>query len=62
MELEHKKGNLRVNYSDRLVTLLKEVRLLSGLGYAIPSKIQQTAATAQKFYRHANILKQVPVV
>ena len=59
MELAHSDGKLRVHYSDRLVTLLREVRQLSAFGYTIPAKIQQTAATAAKFYKHGIILKQV---
>ena len=59
MELGHRDGKLRVHYGDKLVTLLREVRQLSSLGFTIPSKIQQTANTAQKFYRHGVILKQV---
>ncbi|XP_055895255.1 cytoplasmic dynein 2 heavy chain 1-like isoform X1 [Biomphalaria glabrata] len=59
MELNHKDGKLRVNYSDRLVTLLREVRQLSSIGFSVPAKIQQVAETAQKFYRYGVILKQV---
>ncbi|KAK7096855.1 hypothetical protein V1264_003902 [Littorina saxatilis] len=59
MELNHKDGKMRVNYSDRLVTLLREVRQLGALGFTIPSKIQNVSNTAQKFYRHGVILKQV---
>ena len=59
MELNHKDGKMRVNYSERLVTLLREVRQLGALGFTIPSKIQNVSNTAQKFYRHGVILKQV---
>lgn len=59
MELDTKNGKLRVNYGDRLVTLLREVRTLTSLGYPIPAKIQHTANVGQKFYRHGVILKQV---
>ena len=59
MELGHKDGRLRVHYSDRLVTLLREVRQLSALGFPVPSKIQHTSSIAEKFYRHAVVLKQV---
>uniref|UniRef100_A0A8C9S5I7 Cytoplasmic dynein 2 heavy chain 1 n=1 Tax=Scleropages formosus TaxID=113540 RepID=A0A8C9S5I7_SCLFO len=59
MELDHVDGKLKIQYSDRLVTLLREVRQLSALGFAIPAKIQQAANTADKFYRQALILKQV---
>ncbi|XP_036005544.1 cytoplasmic dynein 2 heavy chain 1 isoform X1 [Fundulus heteroclitus] len=59
MELDHVDGRLKIQYSDRLVSLLKEVRQLSALGFPIPAKIQQAANTADKFYRQAIVLKQV---
>ncbi|KAM7436007.1 Cytoplasmic dynein 2 heavy chain 1 [Porites harrisoni] len=59
MDLDHRDGKLRVHYGDRLVTLMREVRQLSALGFSVPAKIQQTASTANKFYRHGMILKQV---
>ena len=52
-------GRLKIQYSDRLVSLLREVRQLSALGFPIPAKIQQAANTADKFYRQAIVLKQV---
>ena len=59
MELSHKDGKLQVHYSDKLVTLLREVRQLAAFGFSIPSKIQNISSTAQKFYRYGVILKQV---
>lgn len=59
MELSAGDGKLHVQYSDRLVTLLREVRQLSGLGFLVPAKIQHTATTAMKFYKHAVSLKKV---
>lgn len=59
MELSHKDGKLQVHYSDKLVTLLREVRQLAAFGFSIPSKIQSISSTAQKFYRYGVILKQV---
>ena len=59
MELGHSDGKLHVHYDDKLVTLIREVRQLSGMGYAVPAKIQQTASTGRKFYKQAVILKQV---
>lgn len=61
MELNHKTGKLQVNYGDRLVTLMREVRQLSGMGFAVPAKIQHVCNTAQKFYRHGVVLKQVRI-
>uniref|UniRef100_A0A8C9YIK3 Cytoplasmic dynein 2 heavy chain 1 n=1 Tax=Sander lucioperca TaxID=283035 RepID=A0A8C9YIK3_SANLU len=59
MDLDHVDGRLKIQYSDRLVSLLREFRQLSALGFPIPAKIQQAANTADKFYRHAIVLKQV---
>ncbi len=59
MELNHSDGKLYVNYGDRLVTLLREVRQLTSLGFAIPAMIQHVSTVGQKFYRHGVILKQV---
>ncbi|XP_075274100.1 cytoplasmic dynein 2 heavy chain 1 isoform X3 [Opisthocomus hoazin] len=59
MELDHSSGTLNILYSDRLVTLLREVRQLSALGFGIPAKIQHIANSAQKFCKQAVILKQV---
>ncbi|KAI4889837.1 hypothetical protein NFI96_027314, partial [Prochilodus magdalenae] len=59
MELDHMDGKLKIHYSERLVSLLREVRQLSALGFNIPTKIHQAANTAEKFYRQAVILKQV---
>ena len=59
MELGHADGKLKVHYSERLVTLIREVRQLAALGFTIPPKIQKTADVANKFYRHGVILKQV---
>lgn len=59
MELNHSDGALKIHYSDRLVTLLREVRQLSALGFLIPAKIEQASSTAEKFCKQAVILKQV---
>ena len=59
MEFETKNNELMVSYSERLVTLMREVRQLQALGYPVAAKIQHTAAIAQKFYKHGVILKQV---
>uniref|UniRef100_A0A3Q3KJ04 Cytoplasmic dynein 2 heavy chain 1 n=1 Tax=Monopterus albus TaxID=43700 RepID=A0A3Q3KJ04_MONAL len=59
MNLDHVDGRLKIQYSDRLVILLREVRQLSALGFPIPAKIQQAANTADKFYGQAIVLKQV---
>ncbi|XP_022103094.1 cytoplasmic dynein 2 heavy chain 1-like isoform X1 [Acanthaster planci] len=59
MEFDTKNQELKVSYSERLVTLIREVRQLQALGYPVAAKIQHTAAIAQKFYKHGVILKQV---
>uniref|UniRef100_A0A914XX81 Cytoplasmic dynein 2 heavy chain 1 n=1 Tax=Panagrolaimus superbus TaxID=310955 RepID=A0A914XX81_9BILA len=59
MILEKEGRVLRVNYSDRLVRLLREVRQIQSLGYVVPAKIQQCVQTGEQFYRHGIMLKQV---
>ncbi|KIH68598.1 dynein heavy chain, region 2 [Ancylostoma duodenale] len=59
MVLEQKRGTLNVNYSDRLIKLLKEVRQLASLGLNIPSKIINCVNQGEKFYRFGVVLKQI---
>jgi dynein heavy chain 2 len=59
MDLNTKDGKLHVSYGDRLVTLVREVRLLLQRGFAVPGKIQHVAQVAEKFKLQGNILKQV---
>lgn len=58
MDLDHVDGKLKIHYSDRLSSLLREVRQLAALGFTIAAGIQQAANTADKFYRQAVVLKQ----
>lgn len=50
---------MQVNYSPRLVSLIREVRQLGALEYRIPSNIEETSEHAKKFIKHAKILEQV---
>lgn len=52
-------GVLTVNYSSRLVQLLREVRQLSELGVAVPSKIKKAAEEGERYYRFGVLLKKV---
>eukprot|EP00659_Diplonema_papillatum_P018826 gene18826-29059_t len=59
MEISKRDGRLIVNFSERLVELVREVRQLIALGYAVPAAIQKVAQDALRFYRNATVLKQV---
>ena len=59
MEIDVKTGMVRVQYSERLVTLLKEVRQLEGLEFKVPTYINDLVRDGKKFYREGVILKQV---
>ena len=59
MEVNKDDFSLRVNYSDRLVRFLREVRQLAALGFRMSPAVQRNAEVAQKFYRHGVVLKQV---
>lgn len=49
----------KVNYNSRLVTLIREVRQLTVLGYKIPVKILQIDQRAKQYYKQAKELQQV---
>lgn len=60
MEFDYQnKSVLKVNYSDKLVTLVKDARLLGELGFRIPQAILKITENAKKFYKEGVILKQV---
>ena len=59
MQLNHADGKLYVNYGDRLVSLMRETRTLTSLGFVVPQKIRHTTEVAEKFYHHGIVLKQV---
>ncbi len=46
-------GQLRVHYSDRLVSLLREVRQLAVYGFVIPAKILLIVKSAKKYAKYA---------
>jgi dynein heavy chain 2 len=52
-------GSLVVTYSERLVTLLREVRQLSELGHPISGAILKAAAEGERYYRHGVTLRKV---
>lgn len=61
MEVDMQEGIVRVNYSDKLVQLIKEVRQLCELGYrkGIPSEIHSIVETGKRFYKEALTLKSI---
>eukprot|EP01062_Namystynia_karyoxenos_P045109 TRINITY_DN3342_c0_g5_i1.p1 TRINITY_DN3342_c0_g5~~TRINITY_DN3342_c0_g5_i1.p1 ORF type:complete len:4328 (+),score=2117.78 TRINITY_DN3342_c0_g5_i1:233-13216(+) len=59
MDIAKKDGKLVVNFSERMIQLIREVRQLQALGHAIPQDIIKVAQEALKFHRHATVLKQV---
>ena len=59
MEIDHQSGLLKVQYSERLITLLREVRQLRELDFQIPQGIEKVVEDGKKFYKEGVILKQV---
>lgn len=53
MELDLNKSSLTVNYSDRLILLIREVRQLAELGLKgkVPEDIISTADQGKKYYK-----------
>lgn len=52
-------GRVQVNFSERLVQLLKEYRLFLSLGFTIPPRIREVVQQGHKFYEKAVSLKHV---
>mmetsp|Transcript_17017 Transcript_17017/g.54247 ORF Transcript_17017/g.54247 Transcript_17017/m.54247 type:complete len:3325 (+) Transcript_17017:156-10130(+) len=59
MDIDVANGHVKLHYNDELVTLLREVRQLTSLGFAVQRDILNEVETARKFYRHGLVLKQV---
>lgn len=52
-------GLLKVNYSEKLVTLVKDARVLGEHGFKIPKPVNDVTENAKKFYKEGVTLKQV---
>ncbi|GAA40260.2 dynein heavy chain 2 cytosolic, partial [Clonorchis sinensis] len=59
LNLSAANGCLEVGFPEALVQLQREVRLLVGLGYAVPMKLIHAADQAEALHRYAIVLKQV---
>ena len=59
MDFEEASGHIKLHFSDSLVSLVREARQVSALGFAVPAKIQNDVRLAQRFYSHGMVLKQV---
>ena len=60
MEFDYEAGGLlKVNYSDKLVTLVKDSRLLAEMGFKIHKDIHTVVENAKKYYKEGVTLKQV---
>ena len=60
MEFDYEAGGLlKVNYSDKLVTLVKDARMLSEMGFKIHKDIVLVTENAKKYYKEGVTLKQV---
>ena len=58
MEFDYQAGGLlKVNYSERLVSLVKEARVLGEHGFKIPKAIHTITENAKKFYKEGVTLK-----
>lgn len=52
-------GALKITYSERLITLVKEARIFEQMQFNIPTKVKQAVQNGMKFYRFAVQLKQI---
>lgn len=60
MEFDVDAGDLlKVNYSEKLVTLVKDGRALLELGFKVDEKLSKIIDNAKKFYKEGVCLKQI---
>ena len=59
MDFDQGSGHIKLHFSDSLVSLVREARQISALGFAVPPKIKNDVEVAQRFYSHGMVLKQV---
>jgi dynein heavy chain 2 len=58
MEFDYEAGGiLKVNYSEKLVTLVKDARVLGEHGFKIPKPVHAITESAKKFYKEGVTLK-----
>lgn len=59
MNFDYQQGGfLKVNYSEKLVTLVKDARVLGENGFKIPKQVHAITENAKKFYKEGVTLKQ----
>lgn len=51
MTFDSANAHVKTHFNDQLVTLLREVRQLQGLGFAIRKDVLNEVEVANKFYR-----------
>lgn len=61
MDLDLQRSILTVNYSDRLILLIREVRQLAELGLKgkVPTEVLETAEQGKRYYKEALSLKKI---
>lgn len=52
-------GALKITYSERLITLVKEARIFEQMQFSVPSKVKHAVNNGMKYYRFAVQLKQI---
>jgi dynein heavy chain 2 len=58
MELDHQAGGLlRVNYSEKLVTLVKDARAIAEHGFPLDKQIEEVVEQGKKYYKEGVALK-----
>jgi len=60
MEFDYEAGGLlKVNYSEKLVTLVKDARAIGEHGFPLDKNILAIVNQAKKFYKEGVVLKQI---
>lgn len=61
MELDLKNAILKVNYSEKLILLVREIRQLTELGFRkeVPQEVMETCELGKKYFKEALSLKRI---
>ena len=59
LQFEETSGKLQLRYSDKIVLLMRDGKLLGEMGYKLDSDITKTIEIGSKFYKYAVTLRQI---
>jgi len=59
LHFEESTGRLQLRYSDKIVLLIRDSKLLGEMGYKLDAEVTKTIEIGTKFYKYAVSLRQI---